>query len=93
MCMICKGLESGKLAPEDAREKLEEFVELDLLDEEHQEIVEAHIAEIEEEEYYWASAKISTRKFEDYEDNDEAVNEAEYSDDYIAAEDEPFEEN
>lgn len=68
--MICKGLERGKLSPETAREKLEEFVDLDLLDEDHQEIVENLIAEAEEEEYYWASAKQNVRKYEDYDDED-----------------------
>ena len=68
MCMICKGLEKGKFSPEDAREKLEEFVDLDLLDEDHQEEVESLIAEAEEEEFYWASAKKDVRKYEDYDD-------------------------
>lgn len=71
MCMICKGLERGKFSPEQAREKLEEFVDLELLDEDHQEIVESMIAEMEEEEYYWDSAKRNTRKLEDYDRNDE----------------------
>lgn len=70
MCMICKGLEKGKFAPETAREKLEEFVDLDLLDEDHQEEVENLISELEEEEYYWHSAKKNTRKYEDYDDYD-----------------------
>lgn len=75
MCMICKGLERGKFNPEQAREKLDEFVDLELLDEDHQEIVESLIAEMEEEEYYWDTAKKNTRKYEDYNDEDEAVDE------------------
>jgi len=62
MCMICKGLERGKFTPEDARDKLEEFVDLDLLDEDHQEEVEMLIAEVEEEEYYWSTAKKDARR-------------------------------
>jgi hypothetical protein len=86
MCMICKGLEKGKFSPEDAREKLEEFVDLDLLDEDHQEEVESLIAEAEEEEFYWASAKKDVRKYEDY--DDEYVDEEEYADDYSYPDDE-----
>lgn len=92
MCMICKGLERGKFTPEEAREKLEEFVDLDLLDEEHQEKVESIIAELEEEEYYWASAKKNTRRYEDYDDNDEYVDEEEYSDSYDYSDEEPYDE-
>jgi len=88
--MICKGLEKGKFSPEDAREKLEEFVDLDLLDEDHQEEVESLIAEAEEEEFYWASAKKETRKFEDY-DEEEYVDEEEYEDSF--PDEEPFEED
>jgi hypothetical protein len=84
--MICKGLEKGKFSPEDAREKLEEFVDLDLLDEDHQEEVESLIAEAEEEEFYWASAKKDVRKYEDY--DDEYVDEEEYADDYSYPDDE-----
>jgi len=84
--MICKGLEKGKFTPEDAREKLEEFVDLDLLDEDHQEEVESLIAEAEEEEFYWASAKKDVRKYEDY--DDEYVDEEEYADDYSYPDDE-----
>jgi hypothetical protein len=86
MCMICKGLEKGKFSPEDAREKLEEFVDLDLLDEDHQEEVESLIAEAEEEEFYWASAKKDVRKYEDY--DDEYVDEEEYADNYSYPDDE-----
>jgi len=92
MCMICKGLEKGKFSPEDAREKLEEFVDLDLLDEDHQEEVESLIAEAEEEEFYWASAKKDVRKYEDY--DDEYVDEEEYADDYsYPDEEEPIDED
>lgn len=88
--MICKGLSRNKFSPEEAREKLEEFVDLDLLDEEHQEQVEALIAEAEEEEYYWASAQRNTRKMEDY-DEEEFVDEEEYDSSY-QYEDEELEE-
>lgn len=91
MCMICKGLEKGKFSPEDAREKLEEFVDLDLLDEDHQEEVESLISEAEEEEFYWASAKKDVRKYEDY--DDEEYSEEEYEDDYALPDEEPFEED
>jgi hypothetical protein len=90
MCMICKGLEKGKFSPDDAREKLEEFVDLDLLDEDHQEEVESLIAEAEEEEFYWASAKKDVRKYEDYDDED-YVDEEEYQEDF--PDEEPYEED
>lgn len=93
MCMICKGLEKGKFSPEDAREKLEEFVDLELLDEDHQEEVESLISEAEEEEFYWASAQRDVRKYEDY-DEDEFLDESQYGDDYSYSEDEePYEED
>ena len=81
MCMICKGLTRNKFTPEEAREKLEEFVDLELLDEDHQEIVESLIAEAEEEEYYWASAKRNARKLEDY--DDEEIIEDEYVEEFF----------
>jgi hypothetical protein len=88
--MICKGLEKGKFSPEDAREKLEEFVDLDLLDEDLQEDVESLIAEAEEEEFYWASAKKDVRKYEDYDDED-YVDEEDYQEDF--SDEEPHEED
>ena len=88
--MICKGLEKGKFTPEDAREKLEEFVDLDLLDEDHQEEVESLIAEAEEEEFYWASAKKDVRKYEDYDDEEYSE---EYEDDYSLDDEEPLDED
>lgn len=66
MCMICKGLQKGKFSPEEAMQKLEEFVDLDLIDEDHQEELESLIAEAQDEEYYWASAKKDAEK--DYDD-------------------------
>lgn len=80
MCMICKGLERGKFSPEEAREKLEEFVDLDLLDEEHQEKVESLISEMLEEEYYWETAKNNTRKLEDYDQEEYDVDDESYED-------------
>lgn len=84
MCMICKGLERGKFTPEEAKDKLEEFVDLDLLDEDHQEKVESLIAELEEEEYYWSNATRDARR--DY-DND-----VDYYDDYEDLDDEELDE-
>lgn len=90
MCMICKGLERGKFTPEEARDKLEEFVDLDLLDEDHQEEVESLIAEAEEEDYYWATAQKNARKsLED--DYDYGYDEEEPEDDYL--DEEPYEED
>ena len=45
MCMICRGLKNNKMTIEQAEEKYQEFLELDLLDEDHQEVVEELIAE------------------------------------------------
>jgi len=92
MCMICKGLEKGKFTPDEARDKLEEFVDLDLLDEDHQEEVESLISEVEEDDFLWASAQRDTRKYEDYDDQDyidEGYEEEYYSD----HEEEPQEED
>lgn len=55
--MICRGLKNGKLSLDEAREKYDEFIELELIDEDHQEKVEELIAEAEEEAFYWSSAK------------------------------------
>ncbi len=66
--MICKGLEKGKFSPEDAMQKLEEFVDLDLISEDHQEIVESLIAEAQDEEYYWTAAKKDARR--DYDEEE-----------------------
>jgi hypothetical protein len=73
MCVICKGLKKGSLTIEDARDKYEEFVDLDLINEDHMEIVETLLAEKEEEENYWSSAKKDyLRGREDYEDVEES---------------------
>ena len=69
MCMICRGLNNNKLSLQEAIEKYEEFLDLDLLDEEHQEIVEELIAEAEEEEFYWSYAKRDALR-KDLEDED-----------------------
>lgn len=86
MCMICKGLERNKFSPEEAREKLEEFVDLDLLDEDHQEEVESLIAEAEEEQYYWSNAqKDASRHLDEGYDVDEYVDEEPaFEEDYFA---------
>lgn len=71
MCMICSGLKKNKLSLQDAIKKYEEFLDLDLIDEEHQEEVEELISEREEEEYHWSSAKKDYfRSKEDYVDRD-----------------------
>lgn len=90
MCMICKGLERGKFSPEDARDKLEEFVDLDLLDEDHQEEVEMLISEIEEDEYYWSTAKKDARRNLE-EEYDYGYNEEEIENDSF--DEEPYEED
>ena len=51
MCMICRGLENGKLSVKSAREKYEEM--LDLIDEEHQEEIEDLLAEHEDTVDSW----------------------------------------
>ena len=91
MCMICKGLEKGKFSPEEAMEKLEEFVDLDLVDEDHQEEVESLIAEAQDEEYYWSTAKKEAVK--DYDDQYDYYNVEEYEDESSFSDDnEPQEE-
>lgn len=90
MCMICKGLERGKFTPDEAREKLEEFVDLDLLDEDHQEEVESLISETEEDEYYWSTAQKNARKTLD-EEYDYGYEE-EYEDESYS-DDEPYDDN
>ena len=91
MCVICKGLSKGSLSLEDAREKYEEFVDLDLIDEDHMEEVETLIAEKEEEENYWSSAKKDyLQRREDYVDepDEEDIEDESYEDDYLDEEDE-----
>lgn len=84
--MICKGLEKGKFSPEEAMEKLQEFVDLDLINEDHEEIVESLIEEAREEEYYWDMAEKNARvdyDEEEYYDPDgyEEEEEQEYEED------------
>ena len=92
--MICKGLQRGKFTADEARDKLEEFVDLDLLDEDHQEKVESLISEVEEEDYYWSNANKTARKTleenYDYGLEDEYYNEEE---DYENNFDDPEEES
>lgn len=72
MCMICSGIKNNKLTLDQAREKYEEFIELDLIDEEHQEEIEMLLAEAESDEFYWNSAKKDyLRSRNDYEDDGE----------------------
>ena len=81
MCLICRGLKKGKLSLEEAREKYEDM--LDLIDEEHQEAIEDLLAEYEEEQNYWNSAKRDyyRRDNDDY-DEEEALDEALIDDEY-----------
>lgn len=55
--MICRGLKNHKMTVEDAEKKYQEFLDLDLLDEEHQEVVEELLAEAQEDLTYWSLAK------------------------------------
>ena len=68
MCMLCKAIDHGKISLEEAREKYEEM--LDLIDEDHQEVIEAKIAEAEEESNYWDMSKKLIRE-NYYEDDDD----------------------
>lgn len=87
MCMICKGLQKGKFSPEEAMQKLEEFVDLDLIDEDHQEELESLIAEAQDEEYYWSSAKKdATREYDDQYDYYNAEEDYEEPNDYDESE-------
>ncbi len=70
MCMICRGLENGKLSVKSAREKYEEM--LDLIDEEHQEDIENLLAEHEDTVDSWNTAvKYFTKEDSFYNDDDE----------------------
>jgi polyhydroxyalkanoate synthesis regulator phasin len=68
--MLCKAIDHGKISFEEAREKYEEM--LDLIDEDHQEVIEAKIAEAEEELNYWDMSKKLVR--EDYYEEDDDDN-------------------
>jgi molybdopterin converting factor small subunit len=85
--MICRGLKNNKLSLQEAIDKYEEFLDLDLLDEDHQEIVEELIAEAEEEEYYWSSAKRDVMRMEL---EDECVDEDELLSEDLNEENEDF---
>lgn len=81
MCLICRGLKKGKLSIDDAREKYEDM--LDLIDEDHQEVIEDLLAEYEEEQNYWSNAtKDYYRKDNDDFDEDEAIEDALHEDDF-----------
>lgn len=87
MCMICRGLQTGKLSVNEAREKYEDMLEL--IDEEHQEEIEELLAEVQDEQDYWDDA---TR---DYfrKESDDYIDEEEYLEDSLTEiiEDEPEE--
>ncbi len=92
MCMICRGLKNHKLTVEEAEEKYQEFLELDLLDEDHQEVVEELIAEALDDLAYWDLAKkdIYRRDADDDIDENELIHE-EYSDPELKYNDEDLE--
>lgn len=70
MCMICRGLENGKLSVKSAREKYEEM--LDLIDEDHQEDIENLLAEHEDTTESWNTAvKYFTKEDSFYNDDTE----------------------
>lgn len=73
MCLICRGLKNHKMSIEEAEERYQEFLELDLLDEDHQEKVEELIAEAADELAYWDLAKrdVLREAYEDADDIDE----------------------
>lgn len=78
--MICRGLKKGKLSVEEAREKYEDM--LDLIDEDHQEVIEDLLAEHEEEANYWSSATKDFYRKDDLDlDEDEAIEESLTEDD------------
>lgn len=69
MCMICRGLENGKLSVKSAREKYEEM--LDLIDEDHQEDIENLLAEHEDTTESWNTAvKYFTKEDSFYSDDE-----------------------
>jgi hypothetical protein len=70
MCVICRGLKNNKMSLQEATEKYEEFLELDLLDEDHQEEVEELIAEAESELSYWDN-KLDQSAYDGLENFDE----------------------
>lgn len=84
MCMICRGLKNHKMSVEEAEERYQEFLELDLLDEEHQEKVEELIAEAADELAYWDLAKKDVLR-EAY--GDEDIDENELIHDEVSEED------
>ena len=70
--MICSGLKNNKLSLKQARDKYEEFIELDLIDEDHQEEIENMFSDAEADEFYWKAAKKDyLRSRNDYEDEDD----------------------
>lgn len=76
MCMICRGLQTGKLSVKEATEKYEDM--LDLIDEDHQEEIEELLAEQQDEQDYWDDATRDYFKMEndDYMDEEEAIEES-----------------
>jgi len=93
MCVICRGLKNHKMSLEEAEEKYQEFLELDLLDEEHQEKVEELIAEVYDENAYWDFAKKDALRdhFDDDLDENELIHD-ELHQDSLFGEDKDFDE-
>ena len=83
MCLICRGLKNHKMSVEEAEERYQEFLELDLLDEEHQEKVEELIAEAADELAYWDLAKkdVLHGSYEDEIDENELIHDEVSEDD------------
>jgi len=83
MCLICRGLKNHKMSVEEAEERYQEFLELDLLDEDHQEKVEELIAEAADELAYWDLAKkdVLRGSYEDEVDENELIHDEVSEDD------------
>lgn len=86
--MICRGLKNNKMTLEEAMDKYDEFIELELIDEDHQEKVENLIAEAEEDAYYWRSAKKDYLAAQDDFDEEEFIKEEMANDEFVEAEEE-----
>lgn len=80
MCLICRGLKNNKLSVEEAREKYEDM--LDLIDEDHQEVIEDLLAEFEEDENYWNKATKDYYLKDSDEDDIESIEDTLYDDEF-----------
>lgn len=93
MCMICRGLKNNKMTLEEAMDKYEEFIELELIDEDHQEKIESLIAEAEEDAYYWRSAKKDYLASQDDYDEEEFLKEEMANDEYLSDDEDEYEDD